>query len=176
MRCDTAVDRAEAEAAQAMAVNGIAPGILAEEAARLKALLVHYSTDYVFDGTGKTPYREEDRPNPLNVYGESKLAGEEAVRASGAPHLIFRTSWVYGLRGKNFLLTMLRLAREQEELRIVNDQVGTPNWCGMAAEATAMVLREYCARRQLSCGHLPPQRGGRPAGMILPGDSVRRSP
>jgi len=146
----TAVDRAEEEAALAMAVNGIAPGILAEEAARLKALLVHYSTDYVFDGTGTAPYREEDRPNPLNVYGRSKLAGEEAIRASGAPHLIFRTSWVYGLRGKNFLLTMLRLAREQEELRIVNDQVGTPNWCGMAAEVTTMVLREYRAREDSS--------------------------
>ena len=93
------------------------------------------------------PYKEEEQPNPLNVYGKTKLFGEEAIRESGALHLIFRTSWVYGLRGKNFLLTILRLAREKDELRIVNDQVGSPNWCFMVAEVTAKVLKEYCARK-----------------------------
>ena len=124
----TAVDRAEEEPDLAMVVNGVAPGILAEEAARLGAVLVHYSTDYVFDGTKGAPYLEEDSPNPINVYGQTKLAGERAIRDTGAPHLIFRTSWVYGLRGKNFLKTILRLAREKEELKIVNDQTA-PNWC-----------------------------------------------
>jgi dTDP-4-dehydrorhamnose reductase len=113
---------------------------MAEEAAQLGALLVHYSTDYVFDGRKEQPYTEEDAPAPLNVYGRSKLAGEEAIRASGASHLILRTSWVYGLRGKNFLLTILRLAREREELRIVADQFGAPTWSRLIAEATAAML------------------------------------
>ena len=138
----TAVDRAEEEAELAMAVNGVAPGILAEEAARINAVIVHYSTDYVFDGEKGSPYVEEDSPNPINIYGQTKLAGERAIRETGAPHLIFRTSWVYGLRGKNFLLAILRLAREKEELRIVDDQVGTPNWCGTVAEVTARILME----------------------------------
>jgi len=136
----TAVDRAEAEPGLAMAVNGIAPGILAEEAKRIGAAIVHYSTDYVFDGTKATPYTEEDAPNPLNVYGRTKLAGEQAIRDVGVPHLILRTSWVYGMRGKNFLLTILRLAREREELKIVDDQTGAPTWSRAVAEATARIL------------------------------------
>lgn len=136
----TAVDQAEREPQLAFAINATAPGILAEEAGRLGALLVHYSTDYVFDGTKSAPYAEEDPPNPLNVYGRSKLAGERAVVAAGCRHLILRTSWVYGARGKNFLLTMLRLAKERPELRIVHDQMGAPTWCQALAQATAAVL------------------------------------
>ncbi len=138
----TAVDRAEEEPELAMVVNGTAPGILAEEAQRLGAAVVQYSTDYVFDGEGAIPYTEEDEPKPINVYGESKLAGEQAVRKVDAPHLILRTSWVYGTRGKNFLLTILRLAREREELRVVDDQVGAPTWCRLIAEATAQILAQ----------------------------------
>ena len=136
----TAVDRAEAEPEPAMAVNGTAPGLLAEEAKRIGAAIIHYSTDYVFDGAKTTPYTEEDAPNPLNVYGRTKLAGEQAVQAAGVPHLILRTSWVYGMRGKNFLLTILRLAREREELKIVDDQIGAPTWSRTIAEATAQIL------------------------------------
>jgi dTDP-4-dehydrorhamnose reductase len=136
----TAVDKAEEEPELAMAVNGIAPGILAEEAALNKALFVHYSTDYIFDGTKGSPYNEEDLPNPLNVYGKTKLAGEKAIRKTEAAHLILRTSWVYGLRGNNFLLTILRLANENNELRIVNDQFGSPTWSRMIAETTAFII------------------------------------
>ncbi len=136
----TAVDRAENEPELAHAVNAEAPGVLAEEAGRLGALLVHYSTDYVFDGSGDTPWREDDACNPLNVYGASKLAGERAIQASGCRHFIFRTSWVYGARGSNFLLTMRRLMRDKAELRIVDDQVGAPTWCRDLAEATAEIL------------------------------------
>jgi dTDP-4-dehydrorhamnose reductase len=136
----TAVDKAESEPELAMRINGIAPGIIADEAARLGALLVHYSTDYVFDGASRAPYREDDATAPLNVYGRTKLAGEEAVRAAGGPHLIFRTSWVYAARGQNFLLTMLRLARERPELKIVDDQVGAPTWARSVAELTARAL------------------------------------
>ncbi len=138
----TAVDKAEAEPDLAMAINGIAPGIMAEEAGRLGAAMVHYSTDYVFDGTKATPYAEEDLPNPLNVYGKTKLTGERAVQAAGIPHLILRTSWVYGLRGRNFLLTVLRLAKERDELKIVDDQFGAPTWSRMIAEATAQILAQ----------------------------------
>ena len=138
----TAVDKAEEEPEIAMAINGIAPGILAEEAKNLNAAIVHYSTDYVFDGTKATPYTEQDETNPLNVYGKTKLEGEQAIQAVGAPHLILRTSWVYGFRGRNFLLTILRLAREREELRIVNDQTGSPTWSRMIAEATAQILAQ----------------------------------
>ena len=141
----TAVDRAESEPKLAMAVNGVAPGILAEEAKKLDALLVHYTTDYVFDGRKDSPYIETDAPNPLSVYGKTKLAGEQAIRASGANHLIFRTSWVYGARGKNFLLTMLRLAKERSELRIVDDQIGAPTWSRSLAETSALVLAQLCA-------------------------------
>jgi dTDP-4-dehydrorhamnose reductase len=136
----TAVDRAESEPELARAINAIAPGILAEEAHRLDAVLVHYSTDYVFDGTKPEPYTESDSPNPLSVYGRTKLEGERAIGASGCRHLTLRTSWVYGTRGSNFLLTMLRLARERRQLRIVDDQVGAPTWCREIAQATAAFL------------------------------------
>ena len=136
----TAVDKAESEPDLAMAINGLAPGIMAEEAKRLGAALIHYSTDYVFDGTKAELYAEDDVPNPINVYGKTKLAGERAIQAVGVPHLIFRTSWVYGIRGKNFMLTILRLAKERSELRIVDDQFGTPTWSRMIAEATAQIV------------------------------------
>ncbi len=138
----TAVDKAESEPDLAMAINGVAPGILAEEAKKLNAAMVHYSTDYVFDGKKTVPYGEEDAPNPLNVYGRTKLAGERAVQAAGTPYLILRTSWVYGARGKNFLLTILRLARERSELKIVNDQIGAPTWSRFLAEATAQITAQ----------------------------------
>lgn len=136
----TAVDKAESEPDLAMAINGIAPGIMAEEAKRLGALLVHYSTDYVFDGTEREPYAEDDAASPINVYGMTKLAGERAIEQVGVRHWILRTSWVYGLRGKNFLLTIRRLAQERDELRIVDDQFGAPTWSRMIAEATALAL------------------------------------
>lgn len=136
----TAVDKAESEPELTRAVNAAAPGILAEEAARMGALLVHYSTDYVFDGAKDGPYTEDDAPAPLGVYGATKLAGEQAIRAAGCRHLIFRTSWVYGGRGKNFLLTMLRLAKEREELKVVDDQYGAPTWSRSIAEASAQAL------------------------------------
>jgi dTDP-4-dehydrorhamnose reductase len=135
----TAVDLAEQEAALADAVNGVAPGVLAEEAKRAGAVLVHYSTDYVFDGSANAPYDEDAPVCPLSSYGRSKLAGERAVAASGAHALVFRTSWVYGGRGRNFLLTMRRLAAERPEIRVVDDQTGTPNWCRELARATARI-------------------------------------
>jgi dTDP-4-dehydrorhamnose reductase len=138
----TAVDRAETEVALAHAVNGRAPGILAEEAKRVGALLIHYSTDYVFDGMRATPYPEDAPAAPRNVYGASKLAGERAIAAAGARSLVLRTSWVYGLRGANFLLTIRRLAAEREELRIVADQIGVPNWCRTVAAATARIVAD----------------------------------
>lgn len=138
----TAVDRAESEPEQARAINAIAPAILAEEARNCGAILVHYSTDYVFDGAKPGPYIEDDPPAPLNVYGATKWEGEQAIRASGARHLILRTSWVYGTRGQNFLLTMQRLMRERAALRIVDDQVGAPTWSRLIAEATALILAQ----------------------------------
>lgn len=144
----TAVDKAESEAEVAQAVNGIAPGILAEEAKRLGAALIHYSTDYVFDGSKNGAYREEDAPCPINVYGKTKLAGEDAVRAVGVPHLILRTSWVYGVRGRNFLLTMQRLGKERPELKIVSDQTGAPTWSRLIAEATAHIAAQRLTRLQ----------------------------
>lgn len=141
----TAVDKAESELDQAYAVNATAPGVLAEEADTLGALLVHYSTDYVFNGSGAKPWHEGDPCDPLNVYGASKLEGEHAIQASGCRHLIFRTSWVYGARGSNFLLTMRRLLRERAELKIVADQVGAPTWCRDLAEATAQVLSQIAS-------------------------------
>jgi dTDP-4-dehydrorhamnose reductase len=149
----TAVDQAESEPDLAMRVNGIAPGVMAEEAKRLGAVLVHYSTDYIFDGTKKQPYVEDDPPNPLSQYGRSKLAGEQAIALSGATHLIFRTSWVYAARGRNFLRTILRLARERTELRIVNDQVGAPTSARFIAEATAQVLRQVGDGHAAIAGH-----------------------
>jgi dTDP-4-dehydrorhamnose reductase len=136
----TAVDRAEEERESAFAINARGPGVLAEEAKRLGALLVHYSTDYVFDGHASTPYTEEAPTAPLNVYGESKLAGEQAIAASGCAYLTLRTSWVYALRGRNFLLTIERLAHEREELTVVADQFGVPNWARAIAEATARLV------------------------------------
>ena len=136
----TAVDRAESERELAFAVNATAPGILAEEAQRCGAWLIHYSTDYVFDGSKAAPYVEEDTTRPLNVYGESKLAGEHAVQAGCGKHVILRTSWVYGARGKNFFLTIRKLAQERDELKIVDDQVGAPTWCRDIANATAQII------------------------------------
>jgi dTDP-4-dehydrorhamnose reductase len=138
----TAVDKAESEFDLAMAINGVAPGILAEEAKRRGTLLVHYSTDYVFDGAKPTPYTEDDLPNPLNAYGRSKLAGERAIQDVGGRHLILRTTWVYGLRGHNFLRTMLRLASERPELKVVADQYGAPTWSRAIAEGTAALLAQ----------------------------------
>ena len=142
----TAVDQAERERAAAFAVNATAPRVLAEEAKRIGALLVHYSTDYVFDGAASTPYDEEAATGPLNVYGESKLEGERAIVAAGAHALVLRTSWVYGLHGKNFLRTIQRLAAERDELKIVADQTGTPNWAwDLAAATSALVARGLSA-------------------------------
>ena len=136
----TAVDKAEAERDLAFAVNATAPRVLAEEAKRIGALLVHYSTDYVFDGEKGSPYVESDPTHPISAYGESKLAGEQAIAKSGCRHLILRTSWVYGPRGRNFYLTMLRLAKERPELKVVDDQVGAPTSSLEIARATAALL------------------------------------
>jgi dTDP-4-dehydrorhamnose reductase len=138
----TAVDKAESESDLCRVINGIAPGILAELARESQSLLVHYSTDYVFDGTKTTPYLETDPTNPLSVYGASKLAGEQAIIQVDCPHLILRTTWVYGNRGKNFLLTILRLAAEKKELKIVADQIGSPTWSRSIAEATAQIIAQ----------------------------------
>ncbi|MGQ9866969.1 MAG: dTDP-4-dehydrorhamnose reductase [Pseudanabaenaceae cyanobacterium] len=138
----TAVDRAESEPELAEKLNAIAPGILAETCRSLGALLVHYSTDYVFDGTSDRPYREDDTPNPLNVYGCTKWAGEQAIQAVGGDYLILRTSWVYGLRGQNFCRKMLALARERSHLRIVDDQIGAPTWSRAIAEITAQIVAQ----------------------------------
>jgi dTDP-4-dehydrorhamnose reductase len=138
----TAVDNAESDEQSAMRINGEAPGVLAEEARRIGALLVHYSTDYVFDGTKDGPYLETDQPNPLNVYGATKLAGERAIAQAGEAWVVLRTSWVYSTRGKNFLLTMLRLAEQKQELSIVADQFGAPTWARTIAELTAHMLDE----------------------------------
>ena len=138
----TAVDKAESEPELAMVINGVGPALIAEEAKRLGSIVVHYSTDYVFDGSKQSPYVETDAPNPKNVYGKTKLAGDEAVQASGCEHLILRTSWVYGARGNNFLLTMLRLAGERDELKIVDDQTGGPTSSECIAQATADILSQ----------------------------------
>lgn len=138
----TAVDKAESEPDLAHAINTVAPTVMAEAAAKLGAAMVHYSTDYVFDGSKTSAYVETDTPNPLGVYGKTKLAGEQAIIASGIPHIILRTSWVYGLRGGNFLLTMQRLFRERDTLNVVNDQYGAPTWSRMIAEASAQILAQ----------------------------------
>ncbi len=144
----TAVDQAESDADAARRINTELPRVLAEEASRIGALLMHYSTDYVFDGTLERPYEELDMPNPLNVYGETKLAGERAIQAVGGKHLIFRTSWVYGATGRNFLLTMLRLAREgRTELSVVDDQIGAPTWSSTIAAMSAHVAALHCDRK-----------------------------
>ena len=136
----TAVDKAESEPALAHQINAVAPGVLAEEAARLGALLLHYSTDYVFDGKQAAPYVEDDPTGPLSVYGRTKLDGEEAIRAAGGKSLIFRTSWVFGARGNNFVKTILRLAREKENLGVVDDQIGSPTPAAMLATVTGVGL------------------------------------
>ncbi|MBC3375620.1 dTDP-4-dehydrorhamnose reductase [Pseudomonas sp. SWRI92] len=145
----TAVDQAESETQRAFAINASAPGILAQVAAELDAPLIHYSTDYVFDGRKPEPYTEDDTPNPLSVYGRSKLAGEEAIHQAGGEHLILRTSWVYSSAGRNFLLTMQRLLQEKPHLRVVADQVGAPTWAGTIAESTAQLIERWQAGR---CG------------------------
>lgn len=137
----TAVDAAETERKAAHRINADAPRVLAQEAEQLGAWLVHYSTDYIFDGEKTTPYGEQDRPNPLSAYGESKLAGEEHVRAECARHLILRTGWVYSTRGRNFPTTILRLARERAHLRVVSDQFGTPTHAELCADLTALALQ-----------------------------------
>jgi len=141
----TAVDLAETNVAASMRLNAETPGVLAEEAARCGAALIHYSTDYVFDGAKQGAYVEDDATNPQNVYGRSKLAGEQAIAAVGCPHVILRTSWVYGRRGKNFLLTMLKLGAERPELRVVADQVGAPTWANTIAAATAHIVAQGLA-------------------------------
>jgi dTDP-4-dehydrorhamnose reductase len=144
----TAVDKAESEPELAMRINGEAPGVMAEEAKKLGAVMIQYSTDYVFDGSKSTPYLETDPTGPINVYGATKLAGEQAIHAAGIPHLILRTSWVYGMRGNNFLRTILRLAQEREELRIVADQHGAPTWCRTIADGTAHIVAQGYGAQQ----------------------------
>ena len=148
----TAVDKAESEPELAFAINATAPEVLAEEARKIGAVVIHYSTDYIFDGSKTTPYIESDPPSPLNVYGKSKLAGEAALSASGAAYFTFRTSWVYGATGNNFVRSILRLAREREHLKIVADQHGAPTWSLELARMTADVMgqMERLARRRRS--------------------------
>ncbi len=148
----TAVDDAESEPASATLINEHAPALLAEEAKRLGAVLIHYSTDYVFDGSKATAYVEEDQAAPLNVYGATKLAGEQAIAQSSVAHMIFRTSWVYGLRGRNFLRTMRRLATERDRLTIVSDQHGAPTWSRTIADITAHVVARGMAGSEIDTG------------------------
>ena len=145
----TAVDRAESEPELARALNALAPGVLAQEAHRVGAWLVHYSTDYVFDGSGDAPWRETDPTGPLYIYGQTKLEGEAAIAAAGCRHLIFRTSWVYAARGGNFAKTMLRLARERDSLAVINDQIGAPTGADLLADVTAHALRTAMLRPEL---------------------------
>ncbi|MDR2164751.1 MAG: dTDP-4-dehydrorhamnose reductase [Zoogloeaceae bacterium] len=144
----TAVDKAETETARAEIINAVAPGALGEAAAAIDALVVHYSTDYVFDGVSGQPYRESDAPNPLNVYGRTKLMGERALAAANARHLIFRTSWVFGAHGDNFIKTMLRLAAEWTTLKVVSDQFGAPTPAALIADVTAQILGQYLRGRK----------------------------
>lgn len=146
----TAVDKAESEPEQAQAINAVAPNLLAQEAAARGALLVHYSSDYVFNGSGDKPRSEGASTGPLSVYGASKLAGEEAIRASGCRHLNLRTSWVYAARGGNFAKTMLRLAAEREQLKVIADQIGAPTGAELLADLTAHMIRTTLARPELS--------------------------
>jgi dTDP-4-dehydrorhamnose reductase len=149
----TAVDKAESESRTAYVLNGDLPGILGEEAARIGSMVIHFSTDYVFSGEGSQPWREEDPTGPLGVYGASKLAGERALADSGAGHFIFRTSWVFGARGENFLRRILQLALEREELKIVDDQVGSPTWSRTLARLVEHTIRRAEDRAKLNgCG------------------------
>lgn len=150
----TAVDEAESEPDRAAAINARAPGVLAEETARVGGILVHYSTDYVFDGTTTAPYVETDAPNPINAYGRTKWEGEQAVQEVGGRSLILRTSWVYSDRRSNFLLSMLRLADEHERLTVVDDQIGTPTRAGWIAEATTAILRRILGGKGLGTAGL----------------------
>ncbi|WP_310460606.1 dTDP-4-dehydrorhamnose reductase [Sphaerotilus sp.] len=145
----TAVDKAESEPDLARAINATAPGVLARCAAETGAWLVHYSTDYVFDGSGDQPRREDDATGPLSIYGQTKLDGEEAIRTSGCKHLILRTSWVYAARGGNFAKTMLRLAAEREKLTVIDDQIGAPTGADLLADLTAQMLRTAMAQPDL---------------------------
>jgi dTDP-4-dehydrorhamnose reductase len=145
----TAVDKAESDANRARVVNATVPAMLAREAAALGAWLVHYSTDYVFDGSGDQPWHEDDATAPLSVYGRTKLEGEQAIRHSGCQHLILRTSWVYAARGGNFAKTMLRLAAEREELKVIADQIGAPTGADLLADVTALILHRLQMRPEL---------------------------
>lgn len=146
----TAVDKAEEEPESARTINAESPALLARTAKDLNAWLVHYSTDYVFDGSGTVPWQESDTPSPLNVYGQTKLEGEEAIRQSGCQHFIFRTSWVYSARGHNFIRTMLRLAVERESLRVVDDQLGAPTGAELIADITAHAVQALYQDNNLS--------------------------
>jgi dTDP-4-dehydrorhamnose reductase len=147
----TAVDKAENDVARAQCINAVAPGVLAGAAAEVGALLVHYSTDYVFDGSGDNAWREDSPTSPLSVYGRTKLAGEDAIRTSGCRHMIFRTSWVHAARGGNFALTMLRLAAERERLTVIADQIGAPTGADLIADVSAHAIRASLAAPAL-CG------------------------
>ena len=147
----TIVDAAEAQPDLAMQVNGTAPGIIAETAKSIGALLLHYSTTFVFDGTKREPYTEDDRPNPINAYGRSKLAGEQAIKACGGDHIIIRANWTYSSRRTNFALQMLELARSKAEIKVVDDQIGAPTWARVYADATAAMLKNLRQLRE-KCG------------------------
>ena len=142
----TAVDKAESEVALVRTINALAPAALAQAAKRVGAWMVHYSTDYVFDGSGQKPWHETDIPSPLSVYGRTKVESEQLIQSSGCKHLIFRTSWVYAARGGNFAKTMLKLAQEREQLKVINDQIGAPTGAELLADATAQVLQIVCAQ------------------------------
>lgn len=177
----TAVDKAESEYDLAHAINAAAPQVMADEAAAQDAWLIHYSTDYVFDGSAERAYVEHDLPNPLNVYGMTKLEGERAITASGAKHVILRTSWVYGVYGRNFVKTMLRLARERDELSIVDDQFGAPTWSRMIAETTACIVSRLDRIGTAAQGIYHMTAGGKTswrrfAEAIFDGAEIERSP
>lgn len=146
----TAVDKAESEPDSARQVNALAPGVIAEAAQKVNALMVHYSTDYVFDGSGQKPWSEDDQPAPLNIYGKTKLEGEQLVTQNCARHLIFRTSWVYAARGANFAKTMLRLAKERDALNVIDDQIGTPTAADLIADVTAHAVKGFKGNPQIA--------------------------